>query len=93
MPSHASLAIAQPLSLLSRATVLTNPTYDALTRACSLNSDCRIHSSAVAASMCSSSFSQPVSEHLAAWNGSVHMPQRYRSMMPAYVVRASMLDT
>ena len=93
MPSHAFLAIAQPLCLLSRATVLTNPTSDPLTRACSLISDSRIRSSAAAASMCSSSISQPVSEHLAAWNGVCTMPQRYRSMMPAYVVRASILDT
>ena len=93
MPSHASLAIAQPLCLLSRATVLTNPTSDPLTRACSLISDSRIRSSAVAASMCSSSLSQPMSEHLAARNGCVLMPQRYRSMVLAYVVRASMLDS
>ena len=66
MPSHASLTIAQPLSLLSRATVLLNPTSDALTHASSLILDSCIRSSAVAVSMCSSSFSQPVSEHLAA---------------------------
>ena len=78
MPSHASLAIAQPLSLLSRATVITNPTSDALTRARSLIPDSSIYSSAAAASMCSSSLSQPVSEHLAAWNGVCTMPQCYR---------------
>ena len=93
MPSHASLANAQPLSSLSRATVLPSPTSDALARACSLISESRIRSSAVAASMCSTSFSQPVSEHLAAWNGGVPMLQRSGSMMPVYVARVGMPDT
>ena len=93
MPSHASLAIAQPLCLLSRAPVLPRFTSIALTHANSLIPDsCSGHPRWLTAHACSF-FSQPVSEHMAAWNGSVCMPQRYSSMMPACAVRASMLDT